>query len=79
VAELVFDDARNRLDLFDLGHVQRVRLDLRLGGLHDARAASASADSRATDQDFHALPAERARRSRPFRASSKTSSATSTS
>jgi hypothetical protein len=63
VAELVFDDARNRLDLFDLGHVQRVRLDLPLGGLHDvARCIGERRLPPRTDQDFHALPRERARR-----------------
>src|SRR5258705_4286457 len=60
VAELVFDDARNRLDLFDLGHVQRVRLDLRLGGLHDvARRIGERRLPPRADQDFHSLPRER--------------------
>jgi len=61
VAELVFDDARNRLDLFDLCHVQRVRLNLRLGGLHDvARRIGERRLSSRADQDLHALPRERA-------------------
>src|SRR5258705_9515408 len=61
VAELVFDDARNRLDLFDLCHVQRVRFDLRLGALHDvARRIGERRLPPRTDQDLHALPRERA-------------------
>ena len=58
---LSLTDARNRLDLFDLCHVQRVRLDLRLGGLHDvARRIGEHQLPPRADQDLHALPRERA-------------------
>jgi hypothetical protein len=58
-------DARNRLDLFDLCHVQRVRLDLRLGGLHDvARRIGERRLSPRADQDLHALPRIEIRRAR---------------
>ncbi len=66
-AELVFYDAWDHFDLFDFGHVQRVSLDLRLGGPHNvvSRIGERCLPARA-NKNFHALARERACRLKAY-------------
>src|SRR5262249_47755433 len=65
-AELVAHDARDGLDLVDPGHIERMRLDLLLCGLHDvARGLCERLLPAGADEHLPAFPRQRARRLQP--------------